>query len=108
MLWGLNRSSESSARQWSPHHLLKLKNTYLRYDVSHLVTTIMYKKKKTLVYLRDGAQGLNAGMKSVVDPVCATVLPLLKLILTEPQGDFLLGALHGVAAMDDILAHFHT
>lgn len=41
---------------------------------------------------------------SVVDPVAAVVFPAVKLVLTKPQRDFLLGALYRVAAMDHIPA----
>lgn len=39
------------------------------------------------------------GRLSVVDPSAAAVLPAVELILTEPQIDFFLGALHRVAAV---------
>lgn len=42
--------------------------------------------------------------QSAVDPAAAAGLPALELVLTEPQRDFLLGALHRVAAVDHVPA----
>lgn len=46
------------------------------------------------------------GVHSVVDPVVAAVLPVVKLFLMKPQINFLLGALHRVAAMHHVPARF--
>lgn len=45
--------------------------------------------------------------KSVVEPAAAAALPAVKLALTKPQRDFLLRALHRVAAVDHVSANKH-
>jgi len=63
---------------------------HLRYDVLHLVS----------IY----SVGITWSVPSVVDPAAAVVLPAVKLVLSEPQRDLLLGAGHGVAAVDHVPA----
>lgn len=46
--------------------------------------------------------------KSVVEPAAAAALPAVKLALTKPQRDFLLRALHRVAAVDHVSANKHV
>lgn len=64
-------------------------------------STLYDKNKKTFTI------GQCLCRKSVVEPAAAAALPAVKLALTKPQRDFLLRALHRVAAVDHVSANKH-